>query len=261
MDKKRNIKDFLLKHRARVAPEEYGFSTVNRRVPGLRREEVAQLASISVSWYTWLEQGRDISVSHEAIKRIGKVLKLSQDEQEYFDILVFGQAKPTLIMQEISSDLKSIIDAFSPNPAFIRRENMDIVYWNEAALSKIFDWQRIPETDRNSLKLMFLSEEYQARIPNWQEAARSTIASFRSYYAASSHKENFKPIIDDLTQRSSLFCEMWQDYEVRKIAQGEKSIIDSEGHLRHYRYSALKPVNIDDVFLIFYNQQSLINGS
>ena len=90
-----DVKNFLTSRRARLNPERYGFSVQNRRVKGLRREEVAQLAAVSVSWYTWLEQGREISISPAAIQRIGKVLQLSPAEQEYLEALIF--VKTTLI--------------------------------------------------------------------------------------------------------------------------------------------------------------------
>ncbi|BAN98181.1 helix-turn-helix domain-containing protein [Plautia stali symbiont] len=87
-----DVKNFLTRQRARIDPQIYGFSRQNRRVSGLRREELAQLAAVSVSWYTWLEQGRDISISPAALQRIGKVLQLSVTEQEYLEALVFGNA-------------------------------------------------------------------------------------------------------------------------------------------------------------------------
>lgn len=104
-----DLNQFLLKHRGKLDPTDYGFSTYHRRVKGLRREEVAQLAAVSVSWYTWLEQGRDISISIEAIKRIGKVLKLSSDEQEYFEATVFGTSYSAHSDIQLQDELKQMI--------------------------------------------------------------------------------------------------------------------------------------------------------
>ncbi|WP_111895380.1 helix-turn-helix transcriptional regulator [Acinetobacter sp. MB5] len=254
MDQNQDVKNFLLKHRAKINPEEYGFNTLHRRVKGLRREEVAQLAAISVSWYTWLEQGRDISISNEAIKRIGQVLKLTADEQEYFEAILFKTQRVQVPSKDLSHDLVAMVDALNPHPAFIRRENMDIVYWNKSTVNKIFDWSKIPENDRNSLKLMFINEEYKSRIPDWQEAARNTIASFRSYYALSKEKEKFENVITDLKSRSVEFSNMWEEHEVRKTRQGKKAIMNFKGELKRYAYSTLKPEGTNDVFLIFYNE-------
>ncbi len=250
--KHENLKTFLTKHRAKINPEDYGFTSGRRRVKGLRREEVAQLAAINVSWYTWLEQGREISISRAAINRIGTVLKLTNDEQEYLNAIVFGN-KPALEEQEeVSEELKALIRALEPNPAFIRRENMDIEYWNEAASKKIFDWSTLPKADRNSLKLMFLNDEYKRRIPQWEQAAKNTIASFRSYFALATDKSAFKAVLDDLKSRSELFCQMWQDYEVKRIREGEKSVLDDKGTLRHYKYVSLKPEHYSNTFVIYY---------
>ncbi|WP_313618888.1 helix-turn-helix domain-containing protein, partial [Pantoea septica] len=138
MTRNENIKNFLVHHRARVDPEVYGFSNCQRRVPGLRREEVAQLAAVSVSWYTWLEQGRDIRISPSAIQRIGKVLQLSPTEQDYLEALIFGKKNPPDGPKAIPREVIAMADALSPHPAFIRRANMDILYWNEAARVRLF---------------------------------------------------------------------------------------------------------------------------
>ena len=247
-----DLNQFLLKHRGKLDPTDYGFSTYHRRVKGLRREEVAQLAAVSVSWYTWLEQGRDISISIEAIKRIGKVLKLSSDEQEYFEATVFGTSYSAHSDIQLQDELKQMIKALDPHPAFVRSENMDILYWNKASKQKIFNWSSVDDLDRNSLKLMFLNPEYKERIPDWSAAAQSTIASFRSYYALSSNKPRFETVINDLLLRSEEFKRMWQEYDVKKTRKGKKSIIDYSGNLRHYSYTALKPESMSDAFLIFY---------
>lgn len=247
-----DLNQFLLKHRAKLDPTDYGFSTYHRRVKGLRREEVAQLSAVSVSWYTWLEQGRDISISIEAVKRIGKVLKLSLDEQEYLEATIFGQSYKPQNNQLLQNEIKQMVTALNPHPAFVRSENMDILFWNEASEQKIFKWSSIDELDRNSLKLMFVNPEYKNRIPDWNIAAQSTIASFRSYYALSSNKEKFDLVINDLLERSDEFRAMWLEYDVEKNRKGEKSIIDYFGRLRHYSYTVLKPEAMTDASLIFY---------
>lgn len=251
-DRNRDLNQFLLKHRAKLNPTDYGFTTYHRRVEGLRREEVAQLAAVSLSWYTWLEQGRDISISVDAIKRIGSVLKLSVDEQEYFEAIVFGSSGLTKSNTLVQDELKQMTMALDPNPAFVRHENMDILYWNNASTRQIFNWPSVDEFNRNSLKLMFLNPEYKERIPDWKGAAQNTIASFRANYASSTNKPIFETVINDLLQRSQEFKQMWQAYDVKKIRKEAKSIIDYSGALRHYSYMALRPESMPDAFLIFY---------
>lgn len=246
-----DVKNFLTHHRSRIDPEDYGFPLRQRRVKGLRREEVAQLAAVSVSWYTWLEQGRDINISPAALQRIGKVLQLSATEEEYLAALIFG-AKERPEPGAIPHEVKVMVDALSPHPAFVRRANMDILYWNEAAARQIFDWSAIAPEDRNSLKLMFISDDYKQRIHQWEQAAKHTIAAFRAWYAASNHAEDFERIIKELSARSEEFTRMWHRQDVDKFGAGNKAIIDSEGKINYYTYSALEVESAPGIFLIFY---------
>ncbi len=252
MSRKQDVKHFLTNQRARINPADYGFSNKNRRVPGLRREEVAQLAAVSVSWYTWLEQGRDINISFAAVRRIGKVLRLTADEQSYLEALIFGSE---LILEEsnpVSTEVKAMVDALNPHPAFVRRANLDILYWNDAARDKIFDWSSIPSEDRNSLKLMFINDEYRRRILDWESAAAHTIAAFRAYYGVSSHAESFDDVIRDLLSRSEPFRDLWARHDVSKIGAGNKQIIDSHDTAHHYTYTSLEIENSPGMYLIFY---------
>lgn len=253
MSRNEDVKNFLLKHRAKLNPEEYGFSALNRRVRGLRREEVAQLAAVSVSWYTWLEQGRDISISPSALERIGKVLRLSHVEQAYLDALVFGGRTFPESDKVLSDEITAMVDALNPHPAFIRRGNMDILYWNEAAKNKIFDWSRVPEADRNSLKLMFISDEYREKIHEWEKAARHTIASFRAYYAGGgSNASDFESVVADLTKRSDEFCTMWNYHDVSRVGSGNKAIVGNDGIISYYTYTSLEIEHSPGIYMIFY---------
>lgn len=247
-----NVKNFLIQHRSRVNPEDYGFSRRHRRVEGLRREEVAQLAAVSVSWYTWLEQGRDIRISPAALRRIGKVLQLSTTEQAYLDTLIFGHKSGPAQQSEVPEEAMAMVNALSPHPAFIRRANMDILYWNDAARQHIYDWSLIPESDRNSLKLLFINAGYKQKIYDWEQAARHSIAAFRAYYAASQHAEAFEKVVSDLSARSELFREMWHAQDVNKVGAGNKALIDSEGKINYYTYTSLEIESAPGIFVIFY---------
>ncbi|WP_431022189.1 HTH cro/C1-type domain-containing protein [Erwinia rhapontici] len=248
-----DVKNFLTGHRAQLDPQRYGFSMQNRRVRGLRREEVAQLAAVSVSWYTWLEQGREISISPAAIQRIGKVLLLTLAEQEYLEALIFGKNQNYHAHEALPPpEITVMVDALNPHPAFVRRANMDILYWNEAASTLFFDWAAMPEKDRNSLKLMFLCEDYRKRIRDWDKAARHTISAFRSYYAASNRARAFEEVIDDLSARSPDFSSMWNGHDVSKVGAGNKTIIDINGQSNTYTYTSLEVESVPGMYLIFY---------
>lgn len=252
MARNEDVKNFLHKHRAQVKPEVYGIDTQQRRVPGLRREEVAQLAAVSVSWYTWLEQGRDIRISPAAIQRIGKVLQLTPVEQNYFSAIVFGHTLPSEQSPDIPNEVKVMVDALHPYPAFVRRENMDILYWNRAAQENIFDWTQVPLSDRNSLKLMFIDPAYKQRIGNWESAALHTIAAFRNYQAAGRNSADFDSIVSDLSARSADFVALWQRHEVSRMGAGNKAILDLNSEMKHYTYTSLEVENTPGIFVIFY---------
>ncbi|CAI2037054.1 Uncharacterised protein [Serratia ficaria] len=252
MSRKQDVKNFLTNQRASVDPADYGFNGQNRRVPGLRREEVAQLAAVSVSWYTWLEQGRDINISYVAVRRIGKVLQLTPTEQAYLEALVFGAEQTIEEGSPVSPEVMAMVDALNPHPAFVRRANLDIIYWNRAAKERIFDWSSIPPKDRNSLKLMFINDEYRRRIFDWETAAAHTIAAFRAYYGASSNSESFDDVIQDLLNRSEPFRTMWARHNVSKIGAGNKTIIDECNTIHHYTYTSLEIESSPGMYLIFY---------
>ncbi|MDF7647804.1 helix-turn-helix transcriptional regulator [Erwiniaceae bacterium L1_54_3] len=252
MSRNQDVKNFLTQQRARVDPQQHGFSPQNRRVPGLRREEVAQLAAVSVSWYTWLEQGREINISLAAIQRIGKVLQLSHTEQAYLEALIFGNAHSEASRAELSMEVKAMVDALNPHPAFVRRANMDILYWNRAAQSLIVDWAAMPQEDRNSLKLMFVSDDYRQRIHGWEEAARHTLSAFRANYAASNQAQEFEVVVQDLLARSEDFRNMWHVPDVSKMGAGNKTIIDVDGKVNSFTYTSLQVDNAPGIYLIFY---------
>lgn len=250
------VSDFLKKHRAKLDPEDYGFNPKNRRVSGLRREEVAQLSAVSVSWYTWLEQGRDISISPAALRRIGEVLKLSEVEHQYLNDLIFPENNETNWIKTLPAEVTAMVDALEPHPAFIRRDNMDILYWNTAASNSIFDWATVPESDRNSLKLMFISDDYRQRIVEWEKAATHTIAAFRAYQAKVSRGSDFNRIVTNLQARSPEFAKMWANHNVNKIGIGNKSLINKSGFVTHYTYTSLELESLPGIYLIFYLRKS-----
>lgn len=255
-----DVKNFLTSHRACLDPQRYGFSMQNRRVRGLRREEVAQLAAVSVSWYTWLEQGREISISPAAIERIGKVLLLSPAEQEYLESLIFAKKHTYQAHKALPPEVSAMVDALHPHPAFVRLANMDILYWNDAARTLFFDWSSMPETDRNSLKLMFLCDDYRTRIHDWDKAARHTISAFRSYYAASNRAQEFEEVITDLLARSADFSSMWNGHDVKKVGAGNKTIIDVHGQANTFTYTSLEVESAPGMYLIFYMAREARSG-
>ncbi|PKE30170.1 transcriptional regulator [Rahnella sp. AA] len=252
MLKNTDIQNFLTRHRAKLNPEEFGFSPNNRRVKGLRREEVAQLAAVSVSWYTWLEQGRNIRISPVALKRIGKVLLLTDTELSYLEGMVLGGNESRQKDVTLPREITAMVDGLNPHPAFIRNDSLDILYWNESAKKSIFDWSEISVSERNSIKLLFLNPDYRKKIYDWEKAARHTVSAFRTYYAKAGKTSEFEIIINELLCKSHEFRDMWDDHNVNVIGSGQKELVENNGVVNSYTYTSLELEQLPGVYLIFY---------
>ncbi len=214
------LADFLRTRRARLSPEQLGLPVWGRRrTPGLRREEVAALAGIGITWYTWLEQGRSITVSVELLERLSQVLRLNADERQHLFTLA-GQPLPT---HEAPPDfsvrpvLQSLLDALDPCPAHIRNSRWDVLAWNSAE-SLITDWQGQPAEKRNALLNHFCNPYMQQILPKWEEDGRMMIALFRLEYARYTHSTHitaFQELVEQLQNSSQEFRQWWSQHEVQ----------------------------------------------
>ena len=186
-----------------------------RRTPGLRREDVAALAGVSVTWYTWLEQARDIKVSAEVLDRICSTLCLSSEERDYLFALVQRRAPPHMHGAEepVTPALQRMLDALSV-PALIKTARWDVVAWNP--LVKLFrDYDRIPADGRNLLRLLLVDDtSYQTDPANHYSTARRILSKFRIDYSQYSDDPAFDALINGLNRDSALFRELWNSPEV-----------------------------------------------
>lgn len=155
---------FLRDRRARLDPAALGFSSERRRTPGLRREEVAQRANISATWYTWLEQGRGGAPSADVLNRIARALMLTEVEREHLYLTALGRPPEARYRttEGITPRLQRILDALDPRPALIRTAIWDIIAWNRAATVMLVDYGRVPPRERNVLRAIFLNPQARA---------------------------------------------------------------------------------------------------
>ncbi len=212
---------YLKDRRTKLDPAALGFSLRRRRTPGLRREEVAQRANVSATWYTWLEQGRGGSPSADVLDRLARALMLTDDEREH--LFLIGLGRPPEVRYhatEVTPRLQRVLDSLPLTPAFIRTATWDVVAWNHASTA-IADYAAIPPEQRNSLRLLFLDRERRAQLPNWESDARFVVAAFRADVARTGAASKVQPLIDDLSRRSPEFAAMWRDHDVRS-SYGEK---------------------------------------
>lgn len=210
------LADFLRTRRARLGPAEMGLPLWGqRRTPGLRREEVAMLTGIGVTWYTWLEQGRDVKASEELLERLGKVLRLSTDERRHLFILA-GYPPPRDLpepRESLQPQLQALLDALDPCPAHIRNQRWDILGWNEADVSLFTDWGSLPVAERNGALNYFHNSQMRRLVTNWETGARETVAHLRMDYARSQDDPAFAELIQRL-QQNETFAQWWPQYEV-----------------------------------------------
>jgi transcriptional regulator with XRE-family HTH domain len=252
LEQRREFGSFLSTRRARLRPAEFGLPDGPRRTPGLRREEMAVLAGVSVSWYTWLEQGRDIQPSADALRRISKVLKLDRVESGHLYALC-GLEIPTVETSGgVSAGLDMLVRAINPIPAYVRNAQLDILVWNDAIADLFVDYGSLQPHERNTLRLLFLYIPYRTLILDWEQMARGMIHTFRASRAQAQDKLPFDRLIEELSALSPEFRAWWPDTEVKGFDEGSKRLRHpTSGHI-DFTYVALTPEGRPDLSLVTY---------
>jgi transcriptional regulator with XRE-family HTH domain len=223
------LAEFLRTRRARVQPVDVGLPNgERRRTPGLRREEVAQLADVGVSWYTWLEQGRNIHVSEPLLERLARALRLTPTERAHLFELAHGRPAPRPAEPaRVSAALQRLLDSH-PYPALVATPRWDVVAWNTAASILYGDLGKRSDKERNHLWSMFMNPERRARIPEWERTARGNVADFRLEAARSPDRTEFDALIAELLCVSAEFARLWNDHELVETPQGLKVFVHPE---------------------------------
>ncbi len=248
---------YLRDRRARLDAAALGFSGARRRTPGLRREEVAQRAHISATWYTWLEQGRGGAASADVLDRIARALMLTEVEREHLFLLGLGRP-PEVRYREaegVSPRLQRVLDALDPSPAMIKTLTWDVVAWNRAATVVLANYGDLPAEERNILRRIFCDPRARAFNEAWEHVARFVVAAFRADVAraGAGAEASVNALVEELSRRSSDFAAMWAENDVRYYGDGIK-------HLRHpalgqiaFEYSAFAVDGRPDLGMIVYN--------
>ena len=235
------LADFLRQRRGQVAPERVGIEpNGRRRTPGLRREEVAQLAGVGLSWYTWLEQGRDIKPSVQVLDAVARVLELDTAERAH----LFHLARLELPLpspgyaHEAPPELRALVDALAPQPAYLLGPRTDVLAWNRAATGLLGVPSAAPDGLPNLLWWLFTSTE--PRGDQWQNTARATLARFRAEHARRIGDAAFARLIDALERESEQFRALWAEHEVLTGHLGTK-LVDHRtlGPLRLYHLQSI----------------------
>jgi transcriptional regulator with XRE-family HTH domain len=250
---------YLKDRRTKLDPAAFGFPPERRRTPGLRREEVAQRANISATWYTWLEQGRGGAASADVLDRIARALMLTELEREHLFLLGLGRPPEARYQKQdgVTPRLQRVLDALDPAPAVIRTATFDVVAWNRAATVMLGDYGSLPAEQRNVLRFIFLDPRARASQYDWESVARYVLGAFRVEATRAGAAEEIGPLVDELCRLSPEFRAMWSDNEVSGAAhEGVK-------HLRHptlgkiaFEFSAFAVDGRPDLSMIVYNPAS-----
>jgi transcriptional regulator with XRE-family HTH domain len=246
---------YLKDRRAKLDPATFGLPLRRRRTPGLRREEVAQRANVSSTWYTWLEQGRGGAPSADVLDRLARALMLTNVEREHLFLLGLGRT-PEVRYQEtggITPRLQRVLDSLEFSPAIVKTATWDVVAWNRAAEAVLTDYGAIPAGQRNLLRLMFSNPGVRAAQPDWESVARFVVAAFRADAARAGASENIKALVDELCRLSPEFEKMWRDNDVRAHGEGTKQIQHQKAGLIAMEFSAFAVDGRPDLGVVIYN--------
>jgi transcriptional regulator with XRE-family HTH domain len=221
------LADFLRQRRASLQPEEVGLpGGGRRRTPGLRREEVAQLAGVGTTWYTWLEQGRDVRASFDVLEAIAGALRLTPAERNHLMLLGRGEQAPEFRPppERVTAPVRRLIENLGNNPAFILGRRWDYLAWNKAALAVLGDFTHVPKPQRNHVWLSFMDPERRERFTDWERSIRLMVARFRADSAHHVGDPAFEELISALRRSSPEFCKLWKRHEVAHTGAGRKEL-------------------------------------
>lgn len=249
---------YLRERRTRLDPVALGYAGGRRRTLGLRREEVAQRAGISATWYSWLEQGRGGAPSAHALDRLADALMLTEAEREH--VFLLGLGRPPEVRYQppggATPRLQRVLDALDACPAMIRTAAWDVVAWNRAAAAVFTDYGALPPAERNLLRLIFLDPETRAADFDWESVARFIVGVFRGDAARAGAAATVQPLVDELCAKSPDFAAMWGDSEVHSACESLKRLRHPQLGKIALEFSAFAVHGRPDLTLLVYTPLS-----
>ncbi|MFF5983010.1 helix-turn-helix transcriptional regulator [Streptomyces olindensis] len=231
LDRRAELGEFLRSRRARLKPQDVGLPNFgrHRRVPGLRREELAQLAGVSVAYYTRLEQGDGGNVSAEVLDAIARALRLSDAEHAHLADLAKPkrhQQRPAAPAQQVRPALRHLLDSIDAVPAYVVGRRTDILAWNRMAAAVFGDWARLPAPERNWSRLVFLEPECRDLYVDWGQKASDVVGYLRMDAGRHPDDPRLSALVGELSVRSPDFRRLWASHDVKEKSHGVK-------HMRH----------------------------
>lgn len=238
---RRELGAFLRSRRERITPHEVGLPAGGRRrTPGLRREELAQLASVGVTWYTWLEQGRDINVSQQVLDSIARALMLDPHERAHMFTLAGRPSRQATEVTPLSPGVQPILDQLDPFPACAQNARYDILAYNRTYNALITDLDELPFEERNCLWLAFTHPRWQEAMVDWEYSTSRMVAQYRAAMAEHVGVPAWKCLVRRLQAASPRFDELWQRHDVElPVSRQPKRFLHREVGLLVFRHTHL----------------------
>jgi len=255
-ERRRELADFLKMKRSALSPNTCGLHvSQRRRSKGLLREEVAQRAGTSLTWYTWLEQGREIQASPELIDRLAQALRLTEAEHQHLRRLARPEPRRNPLTTEAPQSLSTWIEGLDPQPAYALNGIWDVIAWNAAACDLLGDFEAVAPEERNLLRLLFLSPHWRMLFIDWEDIANSAVAQFRSAMARLPDTMQAQALVHRLSAECSEFSRMWQQGAVA----GSELRLKRMRHCRHgeiaLSFASVRPEGLsEDISVTIYAQ-------
>jgi transcriptional regulator with XRE-family HTH domain len=253
--RREELADFLRKRRESIRPEEVGLpSGGRRRTPGLRREEVAQRAGVGTTWYTWLEQGRDVRASLDVLEALSRALRLTPAERTHLVLLGRGEEAPSCKppAERASPSVRRLIENLGPSPAYLLGRRWDYLAWNRAACALFGDLDKVPRAQRNHLWLLFMDPLRRELFTDWERGVRLAVAKFRADSARYLGDPAFEELIASLRHSSPEFCKAWKRHEVARSGEGRKVLRHSTAGTLVFEHAVFNPAEAPEQRLILY---------
>ncbi|MDO0935920.1 helix-turn-helix transcriptional regulator [Streptomyces sp. DG2A-72] len=229
LDRRAELSEFLRTRRARLKPEDVGLPDFgrHRRVPGLRREELAQLAGVSVAYYTRLEQGNGRNVSAEVLDAIARALRLSDAEHAHLTHLAKPKQhkkKQATRTEQVRPALAQLLDSIDGVPAYTSGRRSDILAWNRMAAAVFGNWAELPVQERNWARLVFLRPEYRDLFVEWDQKASDVVAYLRMDAGCHPDDPRLSALVGELSVKSEEFRRLWATHDVKEKGYGVKRL-------------------------------------
>ncbi|OIH82937.1 transcriptional regulator [Arthrobacter sp. UCD-GKA] len=254
-ERRRELGQFLRDRRGNLVRAELGLPPIGRnRTLGLRREEIAAFAAVSVTWYTWLEQGRDINASRQVLESIARVLTLTSAETAY--LLALGGYTPVpatevMAIEQAPDHLQRLLDAFD-FPAFAVAPDWGIAGWNRAYAGLYTRIGAVGPEDRNLLWLIFTDPYLRQMLPDWEETSRHFVAEFRAEAGARLGSAAHTTLLKRLGEASEQFAKLWADRGVERFASRQRVFLHPAAGELVFEQHRLVPSDAPELHLVMY---------